>query len=181
MNEILKQKSLPTGQILQILKGDITRENADAIVNAANEDLQHGGGVAGAISKQGGITIQRESNDWIRKHGKVANAHPAWTSAGMLPAKFVIHAVGPVWGTGEEEGKLSAAFTGSLQVADELGINSIAFPSISTGIFGFPKELAAKVFFKSVETYFSENASSGLNTIKLVVFDQTTANAFLQE
>jgi O-acetyl-ADP-ribose deacetylase len=187
MNKVLEERTLPTGQSLQIIQGDITFEEVDAIVNAANEHLQHGGGVAWAISKRGGPAIQQESDEWIRAKGTVSHAHPAWTSGGLLPAKYVIHAVGPVWdvpsgaGTGgEEDAKLSAAVTGSLHVAEELGLKSIAFPAISTGIFGFPKERAAKLILESIETYFRENISSGVKVIKLVLFDQSTVDAFLQ-
>ena len=91
----------------------------------------------------------------------------------------MIHAVGPVWGRGDEDAKLSEAVIGSLQVADELKLKSIAFPAISTGIFGFPKERAAKVILTAVETYFEENISSGIEIVKLVLFDQSTAGAFL--
>lgn len=180
MKTVLKERNLPTGQSLQIVQGDITTEEVDAIVNAANEHLQHGGGVAWAISRRGGPTIQQESDDWVRTKGPVSHTHPAWTSGGLLPAKTVIHAVGPVWGEGNEDFKLSAAVSGSLRVADELGLQSIAFPAISTGIFGFPKERAAKVILEAIETYFRENTSSGLKVIKLVLFDQPTVGAFLQ-
>ncbi len=180
MNAVLKECTLSTGQTVQIVQGDITTEEVDAIVNAANEHLQHGGGVAWAISKHGGPTIQQESDEWVRTKGTVSHAHPAWTSGGLLPAKTVIHAVGPVWGDGNEDAKLSAAVTGSLRVADELDLQSIAFPAISTGIFGFPKERAAKIILGAIEAYFEENTSSGVKIIKLVLFDQATVNAFLQ-
>lgn len=180
MNTVLKERNLSTGQSLQTVQGDITAEEVDAIVNAANEHLQHGGGVAWAISKRGGPTIQQESDEWVRRKGPVSHAHPAWTSGGLLPAKTVIHAVGPVWGEGDEDTKLAAAVSGCLHVADELGLQSIAFPAISTGIFGFPKERAAKVILEAIETYFRENTSSGLKVIKLVLFDQPTVGAFLQ-
>jgi O-acetyl-ADP-ribose deacetylase len=180
MNTVLQERSFPTGQSLQIVQGDITTEDVDVIVNAANEHLQHGGGVAWAISKCGGPAIQQESDEWIRTKGMVSHAHPAWTSGGLLPAKYVIHAVGPVWGEGAEDAKLSAAVTGSLRTADELGLKSIAFPAISTGIFGFPKELAAKTITNAIENYFHENTSSGLKVIKLVLYDQSTADAFVQ-
>jgi len=180
MNTILKERKLDSGQIIQIVQGDITREEVDAIVNAANEHLQHGGGVARAISKRGGPTIQKESDEWIRTKGKVDHAHPAWTSGGQLPARYVIHAVGPVWGQGDEDAKLSEAVTGSLRVADEMDLKSIAFPAISTGIFGFPKERAAKVILGAIETYFEEETSSGIEIVKLVLFDQSTTDAFLQ-
>jgi O-acetyl-ADP-ribose deacetylase (regulator of RNase III) len=180
MNTVLQERNFPTGPKLQIVQGDITTEEVDAIVNAANEHLQHGGGVAWAISKRGGPNIQQESDEWVRTKGTVSHAHPAWTSGGLLPAKYVIHAVGPVWGEGDEDAKLSAAVTGSLRVADELELHSIAFPAISTGIFGFPKERAAKIILGAIETYFKENASSGIKVVRLVLFDQSTADAFLQ-
>ena len=180
MNTVLRERKLPTSQTIQIVQGDITTEEVDAIVNAANEHLQHGGGVAWAISKRGGPAIQQESDEWVRTKGTVDHAHPAWTSGGQLPAKYVIHAVGPVWGVGDEDAKLTEAVTGSLRVADELGLKSIAFPAISTGIFGFPKERAAKIMLAAIETYFEENNSSGIKIVKLVLFDQSTADAFLQ-
>src|SRR3990172_8126392 len=109
MNIVLAERVLQTGQTVQIVQGDITVEGVDAIVNAANEHLQHGGGVAWAISNKGGPAIQQESDEWVREHGRVSHSHPAWTSGGRLPAKYVIHAVGPVWGDGDEDSKLESA------------------------------------------------------------------------
>src|SRR5689334_9334103 len=147
MNTVLVEHILPSGKTIQIVQGDITIEEVDAIVNAANEHLQHGGGVAWSISKKGGSSIQKESETWIRQHGRVPHSTPAWTSGGLLPAKYVIHAVGPVWGEGNEDNKLESAVIGSLRVAEELKCSSIAMPAISTGIFGFPKDRAARVIF----------------------------------
>jgi O-acetyl-ADP-ribose deacetylase len=179
MSDILAERFLSTGQTVQIAQGDITLEEVDAIVNAANEHLQHGGGVAWAIVRRGGEAIQDESDAWIQKHGLIPHSRPAWTSGGQLPAKYVIHAVGPVWGDGDEDAKLSAAVTGSLRVADELQCASIAFPAISTGIFGFPKERAAGIMLKSIKGYF-EKETSTLKTIRLVLFDGATVEAFLK-
>jgi O-acetyl-ADP-ribose deacetylase (regulator of RNase III) len=179
MNTVLSERKLTQNQTIQIVQGDITIEEVDAIVNAANEYLQHGGGVAWAISQKGGSTIQKESTDWIRQHGRVPHSHPAWTSGGRLPAKYVIHAVGPVWGDGDEDNKLETAVTGALRVADELKCASIALPAISTGIYGFPKERAAGIIFSAIEKYFADN-SSGLKTVKLALYDQATVDVFLQ-
>lgn len=179
MNIVLAERKLPSNQTIQIVQGDITIEEVDAIVNAANERLQHGGGVAWAISKKGGSAIQRESDLWFRQHGPVTHSHPAWTSGGLLPAKYVIHAVGPVWGDGNEDNKLSEAVTGSLLLADELKCASIAMPAISTGIFGFPKERAAGIIFSGIEDYFEGNRS-GLKVVKIVLFDQSTVDAFIK-
>ena len=179
MNTLVAEHTFPTGQTIQIVQGDITAEQVDAIVNAANEHLQHGGGVAWAISKKGGPTIQKESDVWIQQHGRVPHAYPAWTSGGLLPAKYVIHAVGPVWGDGDEDNKLESAVTGSLRVADEIKCSSIALPAISTGIYGFPKERAAEIIFSAIEEYFVDH-SSGLKIIKLLLFDQPTVDVFLE-
>ena len=97
---------------------------------------------------------------------------------GLLPAKYVIHAVGPVWGDGDEDKKLSDAVTGSLRIADELKCTSIALPAISTGIFGFPKERAAGIILSAIETYFEGNPSSGIKIIKLVLFDSASVDVF---
>ena len=179
MSTIIKEHVLPTQQTIQIAQGDITIEEVDAIVNAANEQLQHGGGVAWAISKKGGEVIQQESDTWIREHGPVSHAHPAWTSGGLLPAKYIIHAVGPVWGSGDDNDKLSVAVTGSLRVANELECTSIAMPAISTGIFGFPKDRAAEIIFSAIEKYFAENSSSTVKTVKIVLFDQSSVDVFI--
>ena len=180
MNTVLIERVLQTGQTIQIVQGDITIENVDAIVNAANEHLQHGGGVAWAISKKGGPKIQKESDEWIRQHGLVPHSHPAWTSGGLLSAKYVIHAVGPVWGDGDEDAKLADAVTGSLRVADELKCFSIALPAISTGIYGFPKDRAAEIIFSTIDKYFVENSSSAVKTVKLVLFDQPSMDIFIK-
>src|SRR5512136_621890 len=119
MNVLLIETQLPSGQILQLIKGDITVEKTDAIVNAANRYLQHGAGVAGAILHRGGPVIEEESEAWLRLHGPVSHAEPAWTSGGNLSCRFVIHAVGPVWdnpdsasASDEKDAELAAAVKG---------------------------------------------------------------------
>jgi len=187
MNTLLVEHILPTGQTIQIVQGDITTEEVDAVVNAANEHLQHGGGVARTISKQGGPAIQKESDAWIRDHGTVSHARPAWTSGGRLPARYVIHAVGPIWSdtqSGEErhdtDNNLALAITGSLVVAEELKCSSLALPAISTGIFGFPRDRAAAIIYFAIEKYFVFNSASEIKTVKLVLFDQPTVDVFLK-
>lgn len=179
MNIEKRQHTFPSGQRLEMVHGDITTETVDAIVNAANERLAHGGGVAGVISRKGGPEIQRDSYAWVREHGPVPHDRPAYTSAGRLPCRFVIHAVGPVWGSGDEQTKLAAAVRGSLACAAELGLTSIALPAISTGIFGFPKKLAADIFFATIEDYFSANPDACVTLVRLVMYDQPTLDVFL--
>jgi O-acetyl-ADP-ribose deacetylase (regulator of RNase III) len=180
MSQLLREKRFPSGQTLQIVQGDLTAEVVDAIVNAANSHLQHGGGVAGIIVGRGGYEIQAESDAWVREHGPVSHAEPAYTRAGRLLCRYVIHAVGPVWGEGDEDRKLDAAVTGSLALAERLGVKSIAFPAISTGIFGFPKEQAAGVIFSAITNFFAHQSSSGLQIVRLALFDQPTIEAFLK-
>ena len=179
MNTVLVEKKFSLNQTIQIVQGDITLEEVDAIVNAANETLQHGGGVARTISKRGGGAIQKESDAWVQQYGRVSHTNPAWTSGGRLPAKYVIHAVGPVWVDGDEDTKLASAVLGSLRLADQLKCSSVAFPAISTGIFGFPKDRAAGIIFSVIENYFVSDSSSAMNTVKLVLYDQPTIDVFL--
>ncbi len=179
MSTLLRQKTFPGGQRLEIAQGDITLETVDAIVNAANARLQHGGGVAWAIAQRGGEAIQRESDAWVRQHGPLSHEKPAYTSGGRLACKFVIHAVGPIWGEGDEERKLAAALRGSLELASTLQVTSLALPAISTGIFGFPKEPAARILFAEVENFFAQNESTTLKLVRLTLFDTPTVEAFV--
>jgi O-acetyl-ADP-ribose deacetylase (regulator of RNase III) len=178
MNHVLQEYVFPKGQRLQLVQGDITREQVGAIVNAANAHLAHGGGVAGAISRQGGPLIQAESDAWVQQHGPVKHAEPAYTHAGNLPCRYVIHAVGPVWGEGDEAAKLAMAITGSLQLAERLELSSLALPAISTGIFGYPKDEAAGVILGSILAYFARYPTSGLQTVRLTLYDRETIDAF---
>ena len=181
MSETMAAAAFPAGQRLEIVSGDLTAEVVDAIVNAANSQLMHGGGVAGAIVRRGGRVIQEESSRWVAQHGPVSHSEPAYTGAGQLPCRYVIHAVGPVWGAGDEDAKLEAAVRGSLWRAGELGLKSIAIPPISTGIFGFPKDRAARIFFRAVPDWFAQNPASSLALVRLVIIDQPTLNVFLDE
>lgn len=180
MNSQWLETILPKCQRLQLIQGDITVEATDAIVNAANAWLQHGAGVAGAILRRGGPVIQKESDVWVIEHRPVKHAKPAWTSSGSLDCRVVIHAVGPIWdgsaSSGEADGKLAQAILGSLQLADELELHSIAFPAISTGIFGFPKLRAAQVMFRSFRKYFEQ--PTGLTLVRVVLYDDPTKTAF---
>jgi O-acetyl-ADP-ribose deacetylase len=180
MSIVLAMKPFPSGQRLEIARGDLTQEALDAIVNAANASLAHGGGVAGAISRAGGPEIQRESSAWVRQHGPVSHQQPAYTGAGRLPCRCVIHAVGPIWGEGDEDAKLAQAVHGSLARAEELGLASIAFPAISTGIFGFPKERAVPIFLETFRQYFLQNPGSGLQQVRMTLMDEDILQMFLQ-
>lgn len=171
--------TFPSGLTLEIAQGDLTQEPVDAIVNAANAYLQHGGGVAGAIAARGGPSIQAESSDWVRLHGPVAHDEPAWTGAGDLPCHYVIHAVGPIWGQGDEDMYLGMAVMGSLDRAELLHCASLALPALSTGIFGFPRPRAASIILGVTRDWASEHPFSGLRRVRLVLFDQPALEDFL--
>jgi len=177
MSKIIVEKMLENKFTVQITQGDITLEQTDSIVNAANEYLEHGGGVAFSIVQRGGDVIQEESTAWVKEYGLVLHSLPAWTTGGNLPAKYVIHAVGPVWGAGDEDAKLHDCIYGSLRVADELELESIAMPAISTGIFGFPKDRAARVMLNTIQEYF-EKEKSNLKIARITLFDDDSVDVF---
>ncbi|MGC8568775.1 MAG: macro domain-containing protein [Nitrososphaeria archaeon] len=135
-----------------LLNGDITDAECDAIVNAANAFLKHGGGVALAIVRKGGSIIQKESDEFVKKHGPLRKGEVAVTTAGRLRAKHIIHTVGPIYGQGSME-DLVAAYLASLRKADELGDACIAFPAISTGAYGFPMEDSALAFLEALKSF----------------------------
>ena len=166
--------------IIEIISGDITEMDTEAIVNAANERLAHGGGVAGAIVRKGGRVIQEESNQWVREHGMVKTGSAAITSAGSLKAKYVIHAVGPIMGSNDEDAKLRNATLSSLELADKHKIKSIAFPAISTGIFGYPVERCAKVMLSVVIKYLSEE-KTGIQRVVFCLWGEEALSIFERE
>ena len=178
MNQIIREFYFEPGQHLQLVQGDITHEEVDAIVNAANSYLQHRGGVAGAISLKGGPQIQEESDAWLDEFGPVKHETPAYTSGGMLTCRYVIHTVGPVRGEEDEDVKLEMAISGTLQMGDQLGVRSIALPAISTGIFGFPKARAARIIFKEFKDYFGKHPESNIKLIRLILFDKESVTIF---
>jgi len=165
------------GKTFRLVQGDITGRDVDAIVNAANSHLQHGGGVAGAIVKKGGYIIQEESN----KIGFTPVGTAVITGAGKLPARFVIHAVGPRMGEGDEDNKLRSAVLSSLLLASEKGLKSISLPAISSGIFGFPKDRCANILVKTALNYIKENPKSSLELIEFCVYDDLTTGHFKKE
>ena len=151
---ISKSSARIGGLNVSIVLKDITAEVVDAITNAANEDLMHGGGVAGAISRKGGSIIQKESYKWVEQNGRVETGTCGYTSGGQLKCKYVIHAVGPIWSNKVPKERnvelLHSAVLNTLIMANELKCKSIAIPAISSGIYGFPKPLCAKTFFEAI-------------------------------
>ena len=158
---------------IELIQGDITDLATDAIVNAANESLQMGGGVAGAIRRRGGPAIQRECDDI----GGAPVGTAVLTTGGNLKARYVIHAVGPSWGEGDEDEKLQKAVQNALTLADNKGLRSITFPAISTGIFGFPKERAANIIL-STTLDFVRKSNHTLRRIVFCLFDPASYTIF---
>jgi len=166
---------------IEIVKGDITEEEIEAIVNAANSSLQHGGGVALAISSAAGKKLRKECEQYIEKNGQVPTGSAMITTGGNLNAKFVIHTVGPIWGSGNEDEKLRSAITSSLELCEKHTLKSCSFPAISSGIYGFPKERCAKIFFEVLNGYFNENPDSKIELLRLCNIDEKTSSIFLAE
>jgi O-acetyl-ADP-ribose deacetylase (regulator of RNase III) len=181
MASLISQLNLASGQTLALYHGDLTEECVGAIVNAANNWLAHGGGLAAAIVRRGGKEIQIESDAWVRKHGKARHDKAALTGAGRLPCKFIIHAVGPMWGSGDEENKLRTAYTAALEVAHAQNFVSIAFPSISTGVFGFPVQRAAPLAVQTVIDFCTAQPASALHEIRFTLIDTPTVEVFKRE
>ena len=157
---------------IEVIKGDITKIKVDAIVNAANSSLMGGGGVDGAIHRAGGPAILEGCKKIVAKQGGCKTGEAVITTAGELPAKYVIHTVGPVWngGNNNEREKLANCYSNSLRLAVENNCKTIAFPNISTGIYRFPKEEAAKVSVESIQKFLPQNNS--IEKIIIVCFDE---------
>ena len=163
--------------VIRLVSTDLTERDVDAIVNAANSRLQHGGGVAGAIVRKGGQVIQEES-DAI---GGLPVGGAAMTSAGKLKARRVIHAVGPMMGEGDEDNKLRRAITSVLALASEKGLDSISVPAISAGIFGFPKDRCAKILVGETAAFLERTQATTLRLIEFCITDRDAYGFFRKE
>ena len=161
--------------MLNWLQGDLTRQEVDAIVNAANSTLLGGGGVDGAIHRAGGPSILKECQAIRARQGECATGEAVITGAGRMPARHVIHTVGPVWQGGQfgESELLASCYRNSLQLAQQNGLRTIAFPCISTGIFGYPPEQAAPIAIATARAFEAEFAE-----IRFVVFSERDAELY---
>ncbi len=165
------------GKIIRLVSADLTERDVDAIVNAANSRLQHGGGVAGAIVRKGGRVIQDESD----RIGSVPVGGAAVTGAGKLRARYVIHAVGPRMGEGDEDRKLASAVESVLKLASEKGIRTVSMPAISAGIFGFPKDRCARILVGGAASFLRDRPESPLRMVEFCIFDQEAYSFFQSE
>ena len=157
-----------------MVRGNLLEETVDAIVNAANGRLAHGGGVAAIISRAAGPALQAESNDIVKNRGPIPTGSAVVTTAGKLPFKGVIHAVGPRQGEGGEEEKLFQALSSAFRLAQERGWNSVSFPAVSSGIFAVPLEICARAYLKA-------GRASPLGKVRLCLRDQPVIDAVLKE
>lgn len=168
-----------SGTRITAIAGDLTRQDVDVVVNAANQHLRHGGGVAAAIARAGGPEIQRASDAWVDQHGPLADGQAAITTGGELPAKHVVHVAGPVYDETHEDNakRLAMAVRAALDAAAGVGARSIAFPAISAGIFGYPLAEATSVLADEVVSWVAQHPGA-LDEVRLVGFDDAASEAF---
>ena len=171
---ILAEVRLSAAHLFQVVQGNLLEEPADAIVNAANGMLAHGGGVAGIISRAAGPALQQESDRIVGERGPFPTGSAVVTTAGNLPFKGVIHAVGPRYGEGKEEEKLARALSAAFACARERGWRSVSFPAVSSGIFAVPLDICARAYLKAVR-------DAGLANVRLCLRDAPVIEAVLGE
>lgn len=163
---------------IEVQTGDITTVEVDVIVNAANEQLAHGGGVARAIARAGEPVVDEESQRWVERHGPLGPGDTAHTGAGPMPANWVVHVVGPRYREGQDnEGLLRRAVSAVLDRTAELGGRSVAFPAISAGVFGYPRHESTAVIASEVDRWLSARPDA-IDRVILVGFDEGTAEDF---
>ncbi len=163
---------------ISVVVGDLTKQEVDVVVNAANPHLQHGGGVAAAIARAGGATIQAESDDWIARNGPLAPGQAAVTSAGAMPATHVVHVAGPIYREGQDnEGLLRGAVRAALDAANDAAARSVAFPAISAGIYGYPPSAATAVLADEAARWLLEHPGV-MTDVRLVALDEGIAGLF---
>lgn len=171
---VLAELPLPGDGLFQVVQGNLLEEPVDAIVNAANGHLAHGGGVAGIIARAAGAALQEESDRLVRERGPFPSGAAVVTTAGRLRFKGVIHAVGPRQGEGEEESKLVRALTAAFACGRERGWESVSFPAVSSGIFAVPLDVCARAYLASVR-------KAPLRKLRLCLRDQPVIDAVLKE
>jgi O-acetyl-ADP-ribose deacetylase (regulator of RNase III) len=172
--KVLAELAFPSGTEFQIVQGNLLEEPVDAIVNAANGHLAHAGGVAALIARAAGPALQQESERLVHERGPFPTGSAVVTTAGKLPFKGVIHAVGPRWGEGEEQAKLERALGAAFACARERGWNSVSFPAVSSGIFAVPLEICARAYVAAVR-------GAALSKVRLCLRDQPVIDAVLKE
>lgn len=178
---ILAEIRFDAERAFRVVQGNLLAEPVEAIVNAANGMLAHGGGVAGIIARAAGPVLQQESDRIVRARGVLPVGAAVATSAGNLPFKAVIHAVGPRYGEGDEEAKLVRALTAAFRCAHDSGWISLSFPAVSSGIFSVPLETCARSYLAAVRGWFDAEPATSLRNVRLCLRDQPVIDAVLEE
>jgi len=178
--QIIGQRNYPGGRVFQAVIGDLLDEPTDAIVNAANGHLAHGGGVAAAIADAAGSALEDEGDRLVKERGPIPTGGAVLTTAGRLRLKGVIHAVGPRMGDGREEDSLVSALKAAFQIAGDKGWSSVSFPAISSGIFAVPPATCVKAYVRAVDEFFAASPESSLKTIRLALFKGAVADQIEQ-
>jgi O-acetyl-ADP-ribose deacetylase (regulator of RNase III) len=177
---LIKRIEYPGGKRFEIVVYDLLHEPTDAIVNAANSGLSHGGGVAAAISQAAGRELDEEGDRLVEEHGRVPVGGAVVTTAGKLPFKGVIHAVGPRMGDGDEQNMIVKALWSSFLRAHERGWKSVSFPGVSSGIFSVPHDICARGYLQAVEKFYSDFPDSPVSLLRLVLFEGPLLDAVRQ-
>ncbi|HWB70628.1 MAG TPA: macro domain-containing protein [Egibacteraceae bacterium] len=168
------------GRAVVVVEGDLTAQQVGAVVNAANEQLQHGGGVAAALAKAGGPAVQSESDAWVAEHGELRPGQAAVTSAGDLPTDLLVHVVGPRYRNDQDnEGLLRQAVHAALDAARDAGAGSVALPALSAGVFGYPQEQATAVIAAACRGWLARSPGD-VAEIRLVGYDAAAARDFAE-
>jgi O-acetyl-ADP-ribose deacetylase (regulator of RNase III) len=170
-NMVVRQVEIQQGRVFEVVTGDLLAEKTDTIVNAANSNLAHGGGVALAIARAAGISLVEESNRIVREHGPVPVGEAVITTSGHLPFKGITHTVGPRMGEGDEHPKLVKALFNTFLRAHEKSWESVSFPGVSSGIFAVPHALCARAYVEAVGNFWRDHADSTVRLIRLVLFE----------
>ena len=168
--EVIAREDHPGGRALEVVAGNLLEEPVDAIVNAANGHLAHGGGVAAAIARAAGPALVEEGDVLVRERGEVPVGEAVTTTAGDLPFKGVIHAVGPYQGQGEEEERLEKALRSAFLRAHEQGWASVSFPAVSSGIFAVPLDVCSRAYVAAVRGFWAERPETSVKSLRLCLF-----------
>lgn len=179
--QILHREAGAQGGEFLIVRGNLLDEPVDAVVNAANGHLAHGGGVAGILSRAAGPALQEESDRIVEARGPLPTGSAARTGAGRLPFKGVVHAIGPRQGEGDEAALLLSALNAAFEEANAAGWTSLAFPAVSSGIFAVPLEVCARAYVRAARAWLARSPAPVLKTLRLCLRDQPVTDAVLAE
>lgn len=180
-SEILHREDGAQGRRFEIVHGDLLAEPVDALVNAANGRLAHGGGVAGILSRAAGPALQEESDRLVRARGTLPTGSAVVTGAGRLAFKGIVHAIGPRQGEGDEQALLARALSAAFEQASAAGWRSLSFPAVSSGIFAVPLEVCARAYLRAVRAWLAREPASSLEILRLCLRDQPVIDAVLAE